>query len=133
MKSEALASLQGFDLAGLIGVGVVAFAIPVIAEIALKPVIGSDKFREVFGDSSKKKFVFSAIVSYLVLDAYGLDFLSLFATALGHPAPSGTIGTAVSAAFIAGGRNAVSTVIESTGLKKLLQSKEDQKKISHEG
>ena len=132
MKYEALASLQGFDLAGLIGIGVVAFAIPVIAEIALKPVIGSDKFREVFGDSSKKKFAFSAIAAYLVLDAYGLDFLSLFATALGHPAPAGTIGTAVSAAFVAGGRNAVNTVLDSTGLKRFLSSNE-QKKISHEG
>lgn len=132
MKSEALMSLQSFDLATVIGVGLVALAMPIITEVALKPVFKSDWYQSRFGLSGKNKFIFSGVLAFFVLDTYGLDLFAMFATAFGHPVSAGTIGTAVSAAFLAGGRGAVNSVVESTGLKKLFSAKKSAGMIDHE-
>jgi hypothetical protein len=133
MKSDALIGLSGgFDLASVIGVGAVALALPIITEVALKPVFESDWYRSRFGGSDKNKFIAGGIFAFFVLDSYGLDLFAMTATSLGHPAAPGSIGTAVSAAFLAGGRNAVDSVLTSTGIKRLFTKKVTSRMIDHE-
>lgn len=124
MKDDALVGLSGgFDLATVIGVGAVALALPIVMEVALKPVFESNWYQSRFGNSGKNKFIAGGIFAFFVLDSYGLDLFAMAATALGHPASPGSIGTIVSSAFLAGGSNAVNAVLNKTGLKKLFSGK----------